>query len=262
MVPSARSRFIERFVELTPFEADRVLAETLGDDASTVVAALHEAGVEGDHRPAIDGPELSEALTLARLLGRRAALVDASTSAALGLAPAVLHALEVVDAGLLEALRVSSVDGFVRGREELETVRSARRAADAIAVAEFGPGTWAVFLRSEQEAEELERVIEELGRTLLARDASTCIVDAEGLRAPDRDRAAQLFTIHETCVMLGVRCVFVGVADSWKDAATDRGTNLSDVHFVRSLADALAACDIEVRSRTPLGKALRRLVGR
>ena len=259
-------RFRAKFDQLVAFESDRAIGADLQPEAMTVVRAIAEA-IESGSLPAIHSPALREALTLTSLLGRRAGLLDASAAAALALAPAILDAVDVDPTDHVDPFRTAAIDGYVRAGEERMQLVAARRVAAAIPVVELAAGCVAIFLRGEQDADELERVIEDLGRTLLARNARACIVDAAGLRRPDRDRAGQLFAVHATCVMLGVKCVYAGVASQWREIAEERGTDLSDVHFAddfRSAFDlALAACDLEIRGpRAGFRRVLGRLVGR
>ncbi len=258
------ARFAERYRPLVPPSADRDFADTLELEAATVIESIVDASTAGS-LPDPQAPEFRESLTLASLLGRRAALLDATPMAALALAPAIVHSLRgrLDIEPLHEALRLATVDGYVRGREERALLVGARRAADAIPAVKLAPRCFAIFLRGVQAPEEMERVIGDLGRALLAGDARACVVDASGLREPDRERAAQLFSVHETCVMLGVRCIYTGVSAAFIDVAEERGIDLGDVRFVENLqvalVEALDACGLEVRPPNAIKRALGQL---
>lgn len=258
-------RFRARLAELVAFNDDRVLGEELEPEAMTVVDAIVEA-IGDAPVPPIDGLELREALTLTSLLGRRAGLLDATVALALALAPAILHSVEIDVGRHLDSFRTVAIDGYVRAREERQIEIGGRRAADAIPAVELVRGCFVVFLRGLQEADELERVLDDLGRRLLDRDARALLVDAAGLRGPDRERAGQLFAVHATCVMLGVTCVYSGVGPQWRAVASERGTDLTDVRFADDLPHALDivldACDLEIRKPTRFRRVLERLVGR
>ncbi|MCB9591667.1 MAG: hypothetical protein H6719_02940 [Sandaracinaceae bacterium] len=260
------SRFCDRFAELGSIAADRGAVEALRPEASTVLAAIVEAVGTGP-LPDPRGTELREALTLASLLGRRAAHLGVTPGAALALAPAIVHALAgTIDLEpILDPLRVTVVEGYVRACEERERDRADRRAAEAIAFAKVAPHCFAIFVRGDQVAEELERRVDELGRALLEGDAKACVVDATGLVEPDRDRAAQLFAIHATCVMLGVRAIFVGVSEPWRRAAEEARIDLTPVTWAPTVTaafeEALGWCGLELAAPPAFGKGLWRLLG-
>ncbi|MCA9607181.1 MAG: hypothetical protein KC619_16355 [Myxococcales bacterium] len=260
-------RFVRSYLAAAPTSADRDAAEALRPEARTVLAAIVEGVGEGPI-PEIGDPALREGLTLASLLGRRAAVLDVTPAAALGIAPALVDGLYGVGerSVLLDPLRATIVDGYVRAREERERDLAARRAADAVAWAELAPRCFAVFLRGEQDAHALEPRIEALGRALLDGDARACVVDLRGLREPDRDRIGQLFAIHAACSMLGVRTHFVGFGEGWTQAATEARVDFSLVEMHpnvgTAVSEALRHCDLELRPASRLGEAMRRLLGR
>ena len=264
--PDAEARFAERFVALAPTRADRDLVDAIRPEAAIVMQAFVEAVGEGE-LPAIGGPELRESLTLSSLLGRRAALLEATPAAALELAPALVDALapDLDLATLVDSLRTTILDGYVRGCEERLHAEAARRAAEAIPIVELAPGCMAVFLRGLQDADALEPRIDDLGRRLMKRDAKACIVDATDLKEPDAERAAQLFGVRAACAMLGVRDFYVGVTEPWQRALTERGVDLREITLVDRLPDALEqaleVCGLEVRAPIAIERAFRRLLG-
>ncbi len=244
--------------------ADRALAAPLAEEATPVAEALVE-GLSAVEMPSPGAPELRETSTLASLLGRRAAVLGASPTAASMIAPCLIEATEREGLeGLVEPLRAVCLEGFVAAREELLDEAGAGRAGGAVPVVELAPRCWAVLFRGDQEAEELERIVDELGRRLLDSDARACLVHAGGLREPDRERARQLFAVHATCAMLGVECVFAEVAEPWRDAARDAGLDLEPVRiepdFASGMRAALFLAGFELRARAGIGDVLRRMV--
>lgn len=260
-------RFGRRFAALAATAADRASVEALRPEASTVIAAIVEAAGRGP-LPDVEGPALREALTLASLLGRRAAYLAVTPVAALGIAPAIVEALRGThDLTPIEpALTATVIDGYVRACEERERERGARRAADAIPFAKLAPRCFAFFVRGEHDPDELARRVDELGRALLEGDARACVVDLRGLAEPDRERFAQVFAVHSTCTMLGVRAIFVGLGEAWRDLAEEARVDLALMATAPTVADALAeafrTCGLELRERRGLGGALRELLGR
>ena len=254
------------FTERVALERDLALAGPLAIEARPVAEALLE-GLSHLVRVDARAAELREAIALASLLGRRASVLGATPSAALVLAPALLEAAAHEDPRapeLADTLRAVCMEGYVAACEEAAEERAARRAADAIAIVEPAPGCVIVAPAGLQDAEQLERVLDELGRRLLERDARACVVDASRLAEPDPERARRLFAIDATCKMLGVVCVFAGVGGAWTSAAREAGLDLQHLRFVDDFAAALRvgldACGLELRPRAGLGEVLRRIV--
>lgn len=262
------SRFGARFAEAVSLRLDRALAPELAIEARPVAEAL-VTGLRGAARVDVEDGALREAVALASLLGRRAGVLGATPSAAVAIVPCLIDAAEAEDArarALVEPLRAVCVEGYVAAREEALEARAARRAAEAIGVVDAAPGCVCVIVAGMHDAGELERAFDELGRGLLDRDARACLIDAGGLEAPDPEVARQLFALHATCAMLGVRCVFARVSDGWRVAAREAGLDLTDVSFAPDFAsglrEALAAVGVDVRPRAGLGDVLRRMVRR
>lgn len=262
-------RFEARFGARVALDRDRARAAELAFEVRPVAQALLEGLA---HASAVEpeAPELREAMALASLLGRRAGDLGVTPSGALAVVPVLLDVASAeagaVDAGALEEpLAAVCLEGYVAAREERLEERAVRRAADAIPLVEVVPGCFAVLPAGRQSADELERVADEVGRTLLERDARACLVHAGGLAPPDHGRVAPLFAIHGACRMLGVPCIYSGLSDAWRRAAAAAPLDLSDVRleptFARGLAAALDAVGLETRPRAALGQVLRRLVG-
>lgn len=258
------TRFEGLFVDRVALERDRTVAPALATETRPVAEALIE-GCRGLARIEREAGELREAVALASLLGRRAAVLGATPTGALEIVPALLEAVSSEEpraVELLDALRSVCIEGYVAAREEAIDERAARRAADAIPMIEVAPECFAVLPAGAQDADELERVLDELGRRLLDRGARVCIVDASKLLGPDPERARRLFAIQETCRMLGVACVFTALDAAWRQAARDAGMELGDARFEpdfeAALRAGLEACGLELRQRRGLAEALRR----
>lgn len=262
------ARFGEGFAARVSLARDRALAEPLAIEIRPVAEALLE-GLAGVDRVEPSRGELREALAMASLLGRRAATLGATPTGALAIVPLLLEAASEEDPRaieLMEALRAVCMEGYVATREESVEERAARRVADAIPMLEAAPGCFVIAPAGVQDADQLERVMDDAGRRLLERDARACVIDASGLREPDPERARRLFAIEESCRMLGVTCIFAGVDAPWLRAARDAGLDVGLVRIAPDFATALAlafeACGLETRPKASLSAVLRRFVGR
>ncbi|HEY8431898.1 MAG TPA: hypothetical protein VIL20_26155, partial [Sandaracinaceae bacterium] len=112
--------FGERFAAAVPLRRDRDLAPELAVEARPVVEALL-AGARAAERIDPGDGALREAVTLASLLGRRAAVLGATPTGAVAIAPCLVQAASVEEArveALLEPLRAVCVEGYVAAREE------------------------------------------------------------------------------------------------------------------------------------------------
>lgn len=261
-------RFGALFAERAVLARDRSIASALATESRPVAEALLE-GVSGAARVDARAGELRETLALASLLGRRAAVLGATPSGALEIAPVLLEAARddaprALD--LLDALRAVCIEGYFAAFEEGLEERGARRAADAIAVVDVVPGCIAVFAAGLQEPDELARVLDDLGRRMLERGSRACIVDATLLREPHPERARHLFAVRATCEMLGVVCIFVGVDGAWRRAAAEAGIDLAEARieadFPSALRSGLDVCGFELRTKAGIGEVFRRIVAR
>jgi hypothetical protein len=268
MLAEAADRAAARFGELlaasAAIEADRALASELAIEARPVAYALLE-GIAGVDRIEPRAPELREAIALASLLGRRAAILGATPTAAVRIAEHLLAAIPEANAGsLLEALSGACIEGYVAAREDVAEERASARAAAAIPIVELAPGVFAIFPAGVQEPEQLERVMDELGRRMLERDARACVVHVAGVQELDRERAAQIFAAQSTCSMLGVYCVFSGIDHAWERAAREARIDLREVvvetDLHAALRGALARAGYELSTKAALGDVLKRWI--
>ncbi len=255
-------RFAESFRALVRLERDLALAEPLSLEAHPVIEALLE-GLSAAGRPDVDALAMREALTLIRLLGRRAAVLDATSAAALALGPSLVRAVGEGCRELEDELRAIALEGYVSGREERLDETAARRLADAIPVVEAAPGCVLVLPGGAQGDAQLERVLEDVGRRLLDRGARACVVHL-GQAVPDSERVRRVLALNATCQMLGTLCVLTDVGEGWRDMVREAGLSLEDVRvepdFAAGLRVALDACGLELRHRARLGEVLRRIV--
>lgn len=265
----AADHFGEAFADATRLARDREAATELAIEARAVFESLL-AGLAAAPDPRSHRPELREALALVSLLGRRAGELGVTPSAALALAPAIVAAASAESDASLDPIAGPiaelTLEGFVMAREDRLREDGARALAGAIPIVEAAPGCVVMIAGGAQSAEELERVVEELGRRLLNRDAKACLVDASEL-PPSPELARPLFAAHVSARMLGTRCLFTGLDDArWASPAREAGLTLGELErvdrFAEGLRVALETCDLELRHRSGLGNVIRRLLDR
>ena len=227
----------------TPYATDRDLVAELMIEARPVISALRFA-LESDLDFDVRRPEHGEGLALVTLLGRRAAALGVSPTAAATLAPALASGLAKVGRSLRKedehVLTSLCLEGFCAGREERQQTYASERVADSQACVELVPRLVLLALSGELDAESIAAVIDRFGRTLLKRDAVAAVVEMSRLVGPAPDRAAEIFTAADTARMLGVRCVFVGASDEWMAAAERANLDLDLTERVDALELALA----------------------
>lgn len=261
----ARAQDAFRRALRVPFQEDARLAEDLTGEASPVLDALSFAV-----RAAADDPraiEYREGLAMAALLGRRAALQNATPSVALSLVDALSSALAEIGrapgARVVATLRTVVVEGYCAAIEERIREDAARRAAAALAPARIAPRCWALILAGDHDAELVTPALDRACRTLLDADARVCLVHLAITVAPTEDLAAAVLGLDATARMIGVEVVWSGLDDRWLGAARPR---LDPSHLTiagtleEALARALGAAGSELREPSPLLRRFRRLL--
>lgn len=88
--------------------------------------------------------------------------------------------------------------------------------------------------------ERSRRIAERLLRAIAARGVSVVVLDLTGLELMDAVAAEQIVRIAAAASLLGCRCVACGFSPALARAAVDLGRDLRNLHFVRTLKDALA----------------------
>jgi hypothetical protein len=244
-------------------ESDRALVGVLAVEAAPVIEAL-SSGLDCSSRPEARAHELREGLTLTRLLGRRAEELGASPTAASAVASALVAELCAAVGPLdplADDLRAVLCEGFVEAREERTSAGVGRRLAEAIPVLEVLPRCTAVLPRGSHDTDELERVLEQVGRRCLERETRVCLVDLGRAAELDEETVRRYLTLHSSCAMLGVRCIFTAVPEGWLAAARACGVNLEPVSiasdFEAGLRVAAELSGLSLRPRSRLGSLLR-----
>ena len=290
-------RFVDRFRAEATFEADRALAQELGMEARPAVhalglaveldplvekdspAELHAVERSADGPRAVElGPEIGpqpephasldqhEALAMATLLGRRAAVLGATPSGATLVVPALCAALKrPLRASLRRALEVAVMEGFVLGREEMVRAAAARSAAAALAPVRLTERSFLLMLAGTHEPELLEEVLDEFARQVLRADALSSLIDVRGLQPIDRATVSVVFAAQASARMIGAQCIFSGVDARWREAMRSAAIREDDLEtyerFRPALHAVLAREGLEVRSPW-LPKGVRALLRR
>lgn len=260
------AQFLERLRAAVTFEGDRAIAEDLATEARPAAEALHFATTM-----ATTGDETSldhhESLAMVHLLGRRAALRGLTPLGAFKLVPCLLEAIGASGSGGLppryvEALEVSCVEGYVRGREEAVAARLAERAARAMPTLPVAEGVRALILAGDHEAAALQERGEQFAREVFGAGGSAAIVDISGLLDPDRSRGATVLETLERLTTVGIAAALSGVTERWREVLGDldgaRGAHLF-ARFEEALAHVLAADGRAIRRGLP--SRLRSLLG-
>ena len=259
--------FTARYVAATPYRQDRELAGELAIEARPAVESLLVAAAA---EPAERARVLDhhEGLALVTLLGRRAGVLGATPTAAIGVVRALFGAFEETGDPLprdLEPdLTTLCVEGYVAGREERLVDTRTRESADAQAVVHVAQGCVLLFLAGDHTAEMLERIVDRFAREMLKSDARAGLVDLTRLDHPEPDKASEVFGADAAARMLGARCIFVGVTDAWREAARVARVETSLLTIEPTFADALrhalslAGWELRPISKNPLRALLRR----
>lgn len=221
-------RFEARYREGVLFDVDRKLAADMRNEARPAVDALVHALTTGTTS---DRESLGhhESLALVTLLARRAAVLGATPSGADRVVRALRQAFDDIERPVpkeaIDALSLASLEGYVRGRDELAREAAQQEAAQSLVTVPLAPGLLALRLYGSHESEQLDAVVEEFARELHRRGALVAIIDCSGLLKPGRRRAAALLSVDESARMLGVHCVFAGVSPEWQGAFQEAGAD-------------------------------------
>lgn len=221
-------RFEARYRQGVLFDVDRNLAADMRNEARPAVDALVHALTTGTTS---DRESLGhhESLALVTLLARRAAVLGATPSGADRVVRALRQAFDDIERPVpkeaIDALSLASLEGYVRGRDELAREAAQQEAAQSLVTVPLAPGLLALRLYGSHESEQLDIVVEEFARDLHRRGAQVAIIDCSGLLNPGRRRAAALLAVDESARMLGVHCVFAGVSAEWQGAFREAGAD-------------------------------------
>lgn len=221
-------RFEARYRAGVLFDVDRQLAADMRAEARPAVDALVHALTTGTTS---DRESLGhhESLALVTLLARRAAVLGATPSGADRVVRSLRQAFADIDcpvpAEAIDALSLASLEGYVRGRDELAHEAAQAEAAQSLVTITLAPGLLVLRMYGAHESEQIESVVEEFARDLHRENAVVAIIDCSGLLKAGRRRAAALLAVDESARMLGVHCVFAGVSAEWKTAFLEAGAD-------------------------------------
>lgn len=238
----------------TPFREDREQGPELELEVQPAVEDLLPASGEA---PDLAAPEHHEGLALVTRLGRRAAELGITPTAAAGVAPSLVDAFRADGLALppsaQDTLAGLCLEGYVGAREERGEARAGARAAAATGIIEPVTGCVALVLAGHHPAEQLSAIVDRFGRRAHQRDARACIVDLTDLEPPDPDQAVEVFGADAVCRMLGATCIFAGVEATWREAARAAGVDDAllqlEPTFARALERALEPMGYELRAR-------------
>ncbi len=208
--------------------------------------------------------EFRECFTVLTLVGRRLALLDLTPTTALRVTRLALQSVdpscEVDVEPFAQRAVAAAVEGFVLGREERVSQAAMERAASCLQPLRIDASIFALVISGTHEPAVLSDCVDALGRAMLDADVELAIVDLTQLSEPNRERAIAVFSADEIAKMLGGQCIFVGVDQRWRAAATGARIPLDALRIAPSLADALQAArnspDRAAPPRKPKWRAL------
>lgn len=267
MLVDAQQAFCSAYVAAVTLDEDRAAAEELAREATPALEALRR-WVQMDPA-AQDNLLRSEALAMVSLLGRRAARLGISPSAALALVEGLMAS--VANAGLpLEAaarsLRAVCLEGYVAASAERVQELRASQWVEQQAMVEFVAHGLLLLPSGISEPAQLSELGERFVRALFRHEARVGWMDLSALAEPSAARAGALLGIREGTAMLGCGCVFSGVGPAWQaafsEACEDPTILILEPSFDAGLSRALGIVAHEVRPHGPLAAALKRLRGR
>lgn len=255
-VPDAErllARFREEYIARSPFREDRALADELLSEARPAAEALVMA--TDDTGDDLSSLEHYEGLAMVSLLGRRAAQLRATPTAALGIVPSLCAGLAEVGTALdveaQGAMLAVCIEGYVAAREERLQHAHGDAMAEAVPLVRVAPKCVALFLSGDLDADHIAEIVDRFGRALLREDAAACIVSLGELTRASRERAAAVFGADAAARMLGCLCVFSDADEAWTDAARASGADLEllaiEATFEAALARALERCGLSIK---------------
>ena len=254
----------KHYLEAAPFAQDRLLADELMIESRPALSSLRRSFAAANWAPDLGAIDHREGLALLSLLGRRAAGLGVTPTAAWALLRAVTSAIlfEAGDqrADLRDGLDVVFLEGFMAGRDDRLLDASRVAAAGALATFEPWPRCLLLPLAGDHDADVLREVVEDFGRRLFKADARSCVVDLSQLRGPAPDRASEVFTADSAARMLGAHCYFVTGGTTWIEQARVARVPIELLRFAPTLTDALvqaladAGADLRRARWRPFGR--------
>lgn len=210
--------------------------------------------------------EFRECFTVLTLVGRRFALLDLTPTIAIQVTRLALQSVDPSNEAGVERFAqhavAAAVEGFVLGREERVSQVAMERAASCLKPLRIDGSIFALLISGAHEPAVLSDTVDALGRAMLEADVELAIVDLTQLGEPNRERAIAVFAADEIAKMLGGQCIFTGVDERWRAAATDARIPLDSMQIAANLAEALEAArnsaDRDAKERTPSWRALLR----
>ena len=219
---------------------DDVLAEVM-----PLLPLLSELPVEERAGGDFESFEFRECFTVLTLVGRRLALLDLTPTTAVAVTRLALRAVDPSCEAGVERFAwhavAAAVEGFVLGREERVSQVAMERAASCLQPLRIDGSVFALVISGAHEPAVLNGCVDALGRAMLDADVEFAIVDLTQLGEPNQERAIAVFSADEIAKMLGGQCIFAGVDQRWRAAATDARIPLDAMQIAPSLADALEA---------------------
>ncbi|MGB5523434.1 MAG: hypothetical protein WBM96_12780 [Polyangiales bacterium] len=258
---------IERFrvaLEAAKPASGGVPLQDLLVEAIPLLQLLSELPAEKRAAATFESFEFRECFTVLTLVGRRLALLDLTPTTAVQVTRLALWSVDPSNEHDVERFAehavAAAVEGFVLGREERVSQVAMERAASCLEPLRIDGSIFALIISGAHEPAVLSDCVDALGRAMLEADVELAIVDLTQLAEPNRERAAAVFAADEIAKMLGGQCVFTGVDQRWRAAATDARIPLDAMQIAPSLNDALKAArnsaDLDAAARTPRWRAL------
>ncbi len=203
--------------------------------------------------------EFRECFTVLTLVGRRLALLDLTPTTAIRVTRLALESVGASNDRQVERFAqhavAAAVEGFVLGREERVSQVAMERAASGLKPLRIDGSIFALVISGAHEPAVLSDTVDALGRAMLEADVELAIVDLTQLGEPNPERAIAVFAADEIAKMLGGQCVFTGVDERWRAAATEASIPMDTMQIAANLAEALEAArnsaDRDAKERMP-----------